>query len=380
MSARLPPTSDEPSERFTLLGELGRGGTATVWLVEDRRRQERVALKVVHAHLADRPSTRRRLARELQAASRVRHPAILHPLEEVEHEGAPALVLAATSGQTLLDRVEREGPLPEPELRTLLARIGGALAAAHAVGVLHRDVTPRNVLWDDDGEPFLTDFTTSDEASSFRPDGGQVTLADHSRDVRDMAQRFAENLGLSRGLAEDIALAAALHDLGKADPRFQQLLAGGDPLRAASGEPLAKSAIPRNDHAERTRLQRLAGYPRGTRHELMSVALVQSSPGVLANAHDRELVLHLVGSHHGWCRPFAPALEDDSVRVHAVTLQGEVLEADARHRLGDLGSGVADRFHALQQRYGVHGLAWLEAILRLADHRASESPTDRKET
>ena len=229
-------------------------------------------------------------------------------------------------------------------------------------------------------EPFLTDFTTSDEASSFRPDGGQVTLADHSRDVRDMAQRFAENLGLSRGLAEDIALAAALHDLGKADPRFQQLLAGGDPLRAASGEPLAKSAIPRNDHAERTRLQRLAGYPRGTRHELMSVALVQSSPGVLANAHDRELVLHLVGSHHGWCRPFAPALEDDSVRVHAVTLQGEVLEADARHRLGDLGSGVADRFHALQQRYGVHGLAWLEAILRLADHRASESPTDRKET
>ncbi|MCB9699701.1 MAG: serine/threonine protein kinase [Alphaproteobacteria bacterium] len=145
-------------DRFALVGELGRGGTATVWLAEDASRGERVALKVVHAHLADRPSTRRRLARELQAAARVRHPAILHPLEEVEHGGSPALVLPALSGQTLLDRIERDGPLAEPDLRLLLARVGGALAAAHGAGVLHRDVTPRNVLWDDGGEPMLTDF------------------------------------------------------------------------------------------------------------------------------------------------------------------------------------------------------------------------------
>jgi serine/threonine-protein kinase len=145
------------TERFELLGELGRGGMATVHLALDHQTGQQVALKVLHAHLADRPSTRRRLERELEAALRVAHPAILHPLERVEVDGVPALVLPALSGQTLADRVEQEGPLDAVALQHLLEQVGGALAAAHGAGVLHRDITPNNVLWDD-GEPRLVDF------------------------------------------------------------------------------------------------------------------------------------------------------------------------------------------------------------------------------
>lgn len=144
-------------ERFEIRGELGRGGMATVYLALDRSRDELVALKVLHRHLVDRPSARGRLERELRAARRVAHHAILHPVEAVQHDGVPALVLPALSGQTLSDRIAAGGTLGEDELQRLLDEIGGALAAGHAVGVLHRDVTPNNVLWDA-GQPRLADF------------------------------------------------------------------------------------------------------------------------------------------------------------------------------------------------------------------------------
>ncbi len=77
----------------------------------------------------------------------------------------------------------------------------------------------------------------------------------------------------------------------------------------------------------------------------------------LAGAHDPELVRHLVASHHGCARPFFPVPEGSSLADPVVRLDG----------------GVAERFWALTRRYGWYGLAYLEAILRLADHRQSES-------
>jgi CRISPR-associated endonuclease/helicase Cas3 len=104
--------------------------------------------------------------------------------------------------------------------------------------------------------------------------------------------------------------------------------------------------------------------------------LVESAPTLLDKAHDKELVLHLIESHHGHCRPFAPVVFDDkppTVRVPP-DVAGVAMAFDKTTGLERLDSGVADRFWNLVRRYGWWGLSYLETCLRLADHRASENP------
>ena len=232
-------------------------------------------------------------------------------------------------------------------------------------------VARRDML--DDAE--AGDALTEDDESSFRQ--VEVSLRVHSTDVQSLAAKFGRAVGFGDAIVEDLALAAWFHDVGKADPRFQRWLVGGSEVRAALlDEPIAKSALPPGN-AERRRLARQrSGYPVGYRHELLSLAMVEAHADALAQAHDRDLVLHLVASHHGWCRPFAPAFDhadDLSVKLQ----HGDVaLAAGTRHRRSRLDSGVSDRFWALIDRYGWWGLAWLEAVLRLADHRASEQEAE----
>lgn len=141
------------TDQFVILGELGQGGMARVVLVRDRQTGEESALKVLHPHLAARPSARRRLHAELEIIQRLSHPSILPVLGLIETDDALALQLPAIRGGTLSERITRDGPLSPPDLRRLLDQIGGALLAAHQDGILHRDVTPGNVLID--GDRFL---------------------------------------------------------------------------------------------------------------------------------------------------------------------------------------------------------------------------------
>lgn len=220
-----------------------------------------------------------------------------------------------------------------------------------------------------------SDSTTEEDDGSFV--GAEVTLDSHLRGVATLAATLAERLSWPEKIQRSIEWAARLHDVGKADRRFQLMLHGGDEIDSLGGNLLAKSPIPRQDAPARRLARERAGYPAGQRHELVSVAMMASSSRlrerIEASGADWDLVLHLVASHHGWCRPLAPvlALQGEAEPV-SYALDGVELSGTTDHGLDRLDSGVADRFFRLIRRYGWYELAYAEAVMRLADHRQSE--------
>jgi CRISPR-associated endonuclease/helicase Cas3 len=214
------------------------------------------------------------------------------------------------------------------------------------------------------------DFTTEDDSSSFTV---AVPLKEHLDGVASFARAYATACGLPKTLIDDIALAASLHDLGKADPRFQSMLRGGAPTFAAGTfDGLLAKSNGAQDRRARDRARRRSGYPEGGRHELLSLKLAQSSDAVKAQAHDPDLVWHLIASHHGRCRPFAPAIKDAQGCELALADDGRSYRHVGATGTERIDSGVSDRFWRLVRKYGRWGLTYLEAIHMLADHRRSE--------
>jgi len=214
------------------------------------------------------------------------------------------------------------------------------------------------------------DFSTGEDESSLSE---PLPLSDHSAGVRDYAGRFAKAVGLTEPMVSDIALAGWLHDVGKADPRFQVWLHGGDEVSAALADvPLAKSGQTARNCPAIRRARERAHYPLGGRHEVQSLALIADQEYIRQQAHDWDLVQHLVASHHGFARPFVPVVSDPEPVTVAVTHGALRLSQRSDHSLHRMDSGIAERYWRLVRRYGWWGLAWLEAILRLADHRRSE--------
>ncbi|MFO0738957.1 MAG: type I-U CRISPR-associated helicase/endonuclease Cas3 [Labilithrix sp.] len=215
------------------------------------------------------------------------------------------------------------------------------------------------------------DASTENGGSSLT--GVRVGLTAHMTGVATIAEAFARSVGLDERFVMALSIAARWHDAGKVDPRFQRWLHGGSPLADAASRPLAKSALVFADRVSRRRARERSGYPRGARHELSSLAILEEGTHLLETVTpaDRDLVLHLVASHHGWCRPFAPVVEDREPVPVTFEHSGGSICVQSNHRYAAVGSGVAERFWTLTEKYGWFGLAWLEAILRLADHRRS---------
>ncbi|HXG72771.1 MAG TPA: serine/threonine-protein kinase [Gemmatimonadaceae bacterium] len=125
--------------------ELGAGGMATVYLAHDLKHDRKVAVKVLRPELAAALGPDR-FPREIRILARLQHPHILPLLDSGEAEGFLFYTMPFVDGESLRERVDRGGALPIPEAVRILREVADALAAAHAAGVLHRDIKPGNVM------------------------------------------------------------------------------------------------------------------------------------------------------------------------------------------------------------------------------------------
>ncbi len=144
------------AERYTIQRELGRGGTAIVYLAEDAKHRRPVALKVLRPELAE-VLGRDRFEREIEIAARLAHPNILPLFDSGEADGLFFYVMPYVGGESLRDRLQREVQLPVDEAVGIALAIADALAHAHAAGVVHRDIKPENVLFQS-GHAVVADF------------------------------------------------------------------------------------------------------------------------------------------------------------------------------------------------------------------------------
>lgn len=206
-----------------------------------------------------------------------------------------------------------------------------------------------------------------------------VTLEQHLDEVARWTAFYAARAGLDDQHTHLVTLAARLHDLGKADPRFQADLRnlgsfyrhGAELLRAltAESELLAKSdqrLVAKNNARHRA-------APKNFRHEALSVSLAKLHPKVKQLEEDeRDLLFWLIGTHHGYGRPFFPPYSDpDPSTKVVVNIDGVELAVTAGDAPVRVDQGWFELWRRVLERYGPWELARLETIVRLADHAAS---------
>lgn len=153
----------EKFSRYEIRRELGRGGMATVYLAYDPLFEREVALKLLKRELLDDPLVRERFERETKIIARLEHPAIV-PVHDVGKDNDQMFyVMRYMPGGSLSERMAT--PLSLEESIRIVQRIAGALDYAHARGVIHRDLKPGNILFDDEGNAFISDFGIAKLAS-----------------------------------------------------------------------------------------------------------------------------------------------------------------------------------------------------------------------
>lgn len=159
IGAELIPVTRGALADYELLNELGRGGTAVVYLAHNRATGAECAIKLIRAAYLEDEETLARFAREARFTARLEHPNIVPILDVLPLErGGLALVMPHVAGQTLKQVIRAVGPLSAERAEGVLRDAAAGLSAAHAIGVIHRDVKPENIFVDDEGHAFLADF------------------------------------------------------------------------------------------------------------------------------------------------------------------------------------------------------------------------------
>jgi serine/threonine protein kinase len=190
------------ADRYEIERPLGHGAMAVVDLARDRELGRRVALKRLAENLARDDDLRERFLREGRLAARLGHPNIVRIYDVGEADGRPYIAMEHVDGETLAELLARRRRLPPAEAAALAAQAARALAAAHAAGLVHRDVKPHNLLLRHDGHLKLGDF-----GIAVGLEGTRLTLA-------GTVLGTAAYLAPEQARAEEVTAAADVYALG----------------------------------------------------------------------------------------------------------------------------------------------------------------------
>jgi eukaryotic-like serine/threonine-protein kinase len=149
------------SGRYRLEAKLGSGGMSTVYLARDQTLDRSVAVKVMHREMSEQADQLERFRQEARAVAKLSHPNVVSVIDAGEDGGHPYIVFEYVEGETLKQRIARDGALDPQEAIAYAIEIARGLSVAHARNLVHRDIKPQNVLIDAEGRAKLTDFGIS---------------------------------------------------------------------------------------------------------------------------------------------------------------------------------------------------------------------------
>jgi serine/threonine-protein kinase len=230
---------------FELLRLLGRGGMATVFLARERALKRLVAVKILDPELGASPIFRSRFEREAETAAQLQHPNIVPIYRVGEALGIAYYAMGYVEGESLAERMQREGRLAPADSVRIAREVADALAAAHRRGIVHRDVKPQNILLDrETGRALVTDFGIA-RAAIEGPDGDRLTAL-------GLVMGTPRYMSPEQAAGErDVTPAADLYALGVL---WYEMLAGAYPYRMPGGAgpmalPFSHPVVPLRERA-----------------------------------------------------------------------------------------------------------------------------------
>jgi TolB-like protein/Tfp pilus assembly protein PilF/tRNA A-37 threonylcarbamoyl transferase component Bud32 len=217
----------ELADHYLIEEELGRGGSATVYLAQDLRHGRRVALKVLHSALGAALGVER-FQREIRTHARLQHPHILPLYDSGSAAGRLYYTMPYVEAGSLRDRLRRRGRLDPPAAVQLGLEVASALAYAHRLGLIHRDLKPENIMFSPTGEAILADFGIAyaleqpdDATDSDTPSGPRLTETGVTLGTPTyMSPEQAAGDEALDGRSDQYALAAVIYEALTGTPPF----------------------------------------------------------------------------------------------------------------------------------------------------------------
>jgi serine/threonine-protein kinase len=336
--------------RYQVRSRIARGGMATVYLATDLRLERRVAIKVMHGHLADDSQYKARFIQEARSAARLAHPNVVNVYDQGQDDETAYLVMEYLPGITLRDLLLEHKILTTVQAMDIMEAILSGLAAAHKNGIVHRDLKPENVLLADDGRIKIGDFGLARAATANTATGNALlgTIAYLSPEL------------VTRGVAD------ARSDIYAVGIMLYEMLAGEQPFRGEQAFQIA------HQHANDTVPTPSSKNPQvpAELDELVLWATARDpeqrprdARAMLEQLHETEALLRLEDSGTA-----ATAVQRTMVMPSAVavgsTAATQVLTPKARHRTGPILTDTASLLAAKSIKRRRRGF-WLFALVIL---------------